>query len=213
MVRAKELLISLGILLLCFGAGFLVGHKTHRNGQIPRETIRIDTLTIRDTVVDYKSKEVAIPAGYKLLAVAEVESLNRAVAAFKDSLRRKPAVVMVHDTTYIAVPYQDYTFTDGKTYAFAVNGYDVTFLRHESYQETKVVQVTQPYSPKWQFSPVFSAVAAKDVLGVGAGLKLDLWQNKWQFSPSVGYGLIYAGGGISHGFYGNFSLSYNLIRK
>lgn len=213
MVRVKDILIFVAVLLLFFGAGFAAGRKSHRNAPILNDKPKVDTLYQRDTIVAETVKETQIPRGYELVASEVLHTYKNLVDLYRDSLSRVPVLVEVHDTAYIAVPLSDYTFTDNKTYTAVVNGYNCKMLRHEAYNETMIVQRPQLYNPKWQLSPVVGAVAGKDVLGVGAGLKLDVWQNRWQFSPSAGYGFVYANGSASHGFYGSFSLSYNLIRK
>lgn len=212
-MKVRDFAILAAVLLLFFGAGFAVGWKSHRNGQISQDKPKVDTLYQRDTIVAETVKETQIPRGYELVASDVLRTYQNLVDLYRDSLSRVPVLVEVHDTSYIAVPLSDYTFTDNATYKAVVNGYNCKLLHHESYQETKIVQQPQLYNPKWQFSPVVGAVAGRDVLGVGVGLKLDAWQNRWQFSPSAGYGFIYANGSASHGFYGSFSLSYNLIRK
>lgn len=210
MVNIKHILIALGILLLIFGAGFLTGRKTARNGPVtPQE----DTVTIRDTIIDYKPQQAAIPNGYELVPSGTLHIYEEVLAAYKDSLARKPMLVEYHDTTFIAVPIDQTTFTDNKTYKCLVEGYASKMLWHESYQETKIVKVPQLYNPKWQFSPAVSAFVGKDILAVGAGLKLDVWQGKWQFSPGLSYCWGYSNGQQWYGPVATFTLSYNLIRK
>lgn len=210
MVNIKHIIIALGILLLLFGAGFLAGRKTAKSGPI---TPQVDTVPIRDTLIDYKPQQAAIPNGYELVPSGTLHIYEEVLAAYKDSLARKPMLVEYHDTTFIAVPIDQTTFTDNKTYKCVVEGYASKMLWHESYQETKIVKVPQLYNPKWQFSPAVSAFVGKDILAVGAGLKLDVWQGKWQFSPSLSYCWGYSNGQQWHGPVATFSMSYNLIRK
>ena len=209
-MKLRDILIALGILLLLFGAGFLTGRKTAKSGPV---TPQVDTVTIRDTIIDYKPQQAAIPHGYELVPSGTLHIYEEVLAAYKDSLARKPMLVEYHDTTFIAVPIDQTTFTDNKTYKCVVEGYASKMLWHESYQETKIVKVPQLYNPKWQFSPAVSAFVGKDILAVGAGLKLDVWQGKWQFSPSLSYCWGYSNGQQWHGPVATFSMSYNLIRK
>lgn len=206
----KYIGISLGILLLLFGAGFLTGRKTAKSGPV---TPQVDTVTIRDTIVDYKPQQAAIPNGYELVPSGTLHIYEEVLAAYKDSLERKPMLVEYHDTTYIAVPIDKTTFTDHQTYECIVEGYATKMLWHKSFQETKYVQVPTLQQPKWQFSPVVSGFVGKDLLAVGGGLKLDIWSKRWQFTPSINYCWGYNGGQQWHGVVGSFSLSYNLIRK
>lgn len=209
-MKLRDILIALGILFLLFGAGFLTGRKTAKSGPV---TPQVDTVTIRDTIIDYKPQQAAIPNGYELVPSGTLHIYEEVLAAYKDSLARKPMLVEYHDTTFIAVPIDQTTFTDNKTYKCVVEGYASKMLWHESYQETKIVKVPQLYNPKWQFSPAVSAFVGKDILAVGAGLKLDVWQGKWQFSPSLSYCWGYSNGQQWHGPVATFSMSYNLIRK
>ena len=103
--RVRFILLIVGILLL-FGAGFLIGRKTaHPEAPVPQ----VDTITIRDTIVDYKPQEAAIPAGFKLISISQIEDYEKTIAEFQDSLNAKPTLVAIRDTTFIAVPMTDKT--------------------------------------------------------------------------------------------------------
>ena len=220
MVNLKHILIALGILLLLFGAGFLTGRKTARNGQISPDKPEPDTTTVTSTIVDDSPKEeAAIPKGWELVPTARIREYEEVIAAYKDSLARKPLIVTgvpgvtAPNSQFIAVPISQSTFTDHQTYECIVEGYATKMLWHKSFQETKYVQVPTLQQPKWQFSPVVSGFVGKDLLAVGGGLKLDIWSKRWQFTPSINYCWGYNGGQQWHGVVGSFSLSYNLIRK
>ena len=137
-----------------FFTGFGIGRKTAR---IEPPTPQVDTITICDTIVDYKPKEAAIPAGFELVPVGtsdKIALLEDVILEQESQLLAKPTIVEVHDTTYIAVPMSKTTFTDDKTYKCEVLGYGTKMLWHESYQETYYIKVPELYSPKWAFSPV-----------------------------------------------------------
>lgn len=207
-----QLLIALGILLLLFGAGFYFGHRNaEKNAPVPR----VDTLTVHDTIIDYKPIAAPVPAGYELVPASIISGYDDMIAAYKDSLQRKPTLVTLHDTTYIAVPMTRTTFTDNKTYKCEVQGYDTKMLWHESYQQTKYITKTTevPTLPKLAISPDFSAFATRAVFGMGAGVKLDVWAGKWHLSPSVGYALIKDSQSWSHGPAVAFSVNYNIVLK
>lgn len=207
-----QLLIALGILLLLFGAGFYCGHRNaEKNAPVPR----VDTLTVHDTIIDYKPIAAPVPAGYELVPASTISGYDDMIAAYKDSLQRKPTLVTLHDTTYIAVPMTRTTFTDNKTYKCEVQGYDTKMLWHESYQQTKYITKTTevPTLPKLAISPDFSAFATRSVFGMGAGVKLDVWAGKWRLSPSVGYALVKDSQSWSHGPAVAFSVNYNIVLK
>lgn len=207
-----QLLIAIGLLLLLFFAGFYFGHRNaEKNAPVPQ----VDTVTVHDTITDYKPIATPIPAGFELVPASLISGYDNIIAAYKDSLQRKPALVTLHDTTYIAVPMTRTTFTDNKTYKCEVQGYDTKMLWHESYQETKYITKTTevPTLPKLVISPDFSAIVSKDIFFLGAGVKLDVWAGNWRFSPGVDYGLIWNGGQWSHGPAVTFSANYNFVLK
>lgn len=208
--RVRFILLIVGILLL-FGAGFLVGRKTaHPEAPVPQ----VDTITIRDTIVDYKPQETSIPAGFKLIPVSQIEDYEKTIAEFQDSLNAKPTLVTIHDTTFIVVPLTDKTFTDGKTYECVVRGYDTKMLWHKSFQETKYITDTYPVPPKFALSPfVGGRLYLPGTFYLGAGIRTDFWSGRWQFSPSVGYGMTFADKSFQHGFSAEFTASYNLILR
>ena len=207
----KEFLLFLGILLLLFGAGFLSGRRNAlRNIPEPQK----DTVTIRDTITDYKPQETSIPDGFKLIPVSQIEDYEKALAEFRDSLSAKPKIVTYHDTSYIAVPISKYHFTDKKTYECEATGYDVKMLWHKSFQETKYITDTYPIPPKFALSPfVGGRLYLPGTFYLGAGIRADFWSGRWQFSPSVGYGMTFADKSFQHGFSAEFTASYNLILR
>lgn len=211
--KLRDLLLFLGILLLIFGAGFLVGRRSRGNARnLPASAIP-DTVTILDAIVDYRPKETAIPAGFELVSADTLRVHDAELSAYKDSMRRKPMLVEVHDTTYIAVPMSRTTFTDGKTYKCEVMGYNTKMLWHESYQETRIINTPVVVSPAFAISPVLSAFGIGKVFGIGAGVEVYLRQGNWAFRPSVGYGLNNDGQNWGHGMYLRFDATYNLYRK
>ena len=206
MVKAKDLLILLGIQILIFGAGFLVGHKSHRNSQNSEVKPKPDTLIIRDTIVSEKATKTQIPTGFELVAAKTLDSL-------RNNVTEVPVIVTERDTMYIAVPMSRYTFSDNKTYKVELSGYNVQMLRHESFQETKIVTQYVATPPKWAISGDLRAFCVKDEISLGIGVKASLWQNKWQFSPFVGYAVYHSSGGYGHAPYFGFSIDYNFLMK
>jgi hypothetical protein len=207
-----QLLLAIGLLLLLFVAGFYFGHRNaEKNAPVPQ----VDTVTVHDTITDYKPIATPIPAGFELVPASLISGYDNIIAAYKDSLQRKPVLVTLHDTTYIAVPMTRTTFTDNKTYKCEVQGYDTKMLWHESYQETKYITKTMevPTLPKLVISPDFSAFAAGKVFGMGAGVKVDAWAGKWRFSPSIGYALVKDSQAWAHGPAIAFSVNYNFVLK
>lgn len=151
----RRSIISAGILLLVFGGGFLLGHKSRRNAPNPDVRVQVDTLIVRDTIRAVEVKESRIPKGYELAPVGttrRLTSYEELTKLYADSLRRGPELVVVRDTAYIAVPMSEYRFTDDTTFACAVRGYDVRMLWHESYvTQRTVLKTVYKERSKWGF--------------------------------------------------------------
>jgi hypothetical protein len=214
MKKLYNILALLVVLALIFATGFFFGHRNaEKNAPVPQ----VDTLTIRDTIIDYKPTAATTPAGYELVPTGTLDVYEYFLNAYKDSLERerKPTLVTVHDTTYIAVPLSRSLFTDHKTYECEVEGYGTKMLWHKSFQETNYITNTLevPTLPKLAISPDLSAFASKNVLGVSAGVRLDVWSGKWRFSPMVGYALIKDSQAWSYGPALSFSANYTFILK
>lgn len=217
MVNLKHILIGIGILLLIFGAGFGVGWKTHRNASISPDGPQVDTTHHVDTVWAEKPKEATIPKGYELVPTSTLRAYDEVLAAYKDSLAKKPILVTEHDTTYIAVPITEHHFTDNKTYECAVQGYGVDMLWHKSFQTTTTItQWKTEYKPyKWTLSPNIAMHAGQDFLSASAGISADIGisQNgRWRLEPEAGYGILYVNGEMRHGFYGAAKIKFNIIQ-
>lgn len=216
MVKGKNVLIWLGLLLLIFGAGVLVGRCGHRNGPDSQLQHKPDTLFICDTIVDYRPKEAAIPAGYELVPLGtsdKIALLEDVILEQESQLLAKPTLVEVHDTTYIAVPMSRTTFTDNATYKCLVEGYNTKMLWHESYQEKQIITKPVAAPPVFAISGGFSAFGIGKVFGLGAGVEVSLRQGNWVFRPGIGYGLNNDGQNWGRGPYLRFDATYNFYSK
>ena len=208
-----QLLLAIGLLLLLFFAGFYFGH---RNAEKNAPEPQVDTVTIRDTITDYEPIAATTPAGWELVPSGIIKAYELAIDAYKDSLERKPTIVAGKDSsTYIAIPISQNYFTDHQTYECVVTGYETKMLWHKSFRETNYITNTLkvPTLPKLAISPDLSAFASKNVLGVSAGVRLDVWSGKWRFSPMVGYALIKDSQAWSYGPALSFSANYTFILK
>jgi len=222
MKKPYNILALLVVLALIFATGFFFGRRNaEKNAPVPQ----VDTVTVRDTSWDYNPKKTVLPAGFELVPLdtlnlldsylAKVKEYSSTITDLKDSLERKPRVVYVNGAGYISVPISKYNLTDHKTYECEVTGYNVKMLWHRSFKETKYITntVTVPTLPKLAISPDLSAFASKNVLGVSAGVRLDVWSGKWRFSPMVGYALIKDSQAWSYGPALSFSANYTFILK
>ena len=180
-----------------------------------------DTTTVLDTTTTPGSKPVLeIPAGFELVPVGTFSQMlqhSMTIAQLRDSLGQKPKVVVERDSVYIYVPLQEYTFTDHKTYEYAVRGYDVTELWHKSFQETTIItqHVPEYRDSAWTLYPKVSVFGGPAFLGAQAGIGADIaisQNRRWRFVPEFGYGLVQSNGNLSHGWYAGGSIKFNIIQ-
>ena len=223
----KKTLIQLIVLLavsLLMGYGMV---RIDRHLRAPSDTPpQADTTTVLDTLTAPGSDPVsAIPDGFELVPAGTIEKIGcyeDMVAQLSHDLYEKehpePVLVEIHDTTYIVVPLQEYTFTDHKTYEYAVSGYNVTELWHKSFQETTTITQHVPeFRPyRWTLYPTAGLFAGSgNFVGVKAGIGADIAisaNGRWRFVPEGGYAFIYTNGVASHGFYGGVGFKFNLIQ-
>lgn len=123
------------------------------------------------------------------------------------------------DTTFIEIPVPIETklFRDEKdsTYEAQVSGYRASLDWIKVNQKTAYITVPVPeYKyPTFALSPTVDALILPDSYAAGAGLELDFWINRWQFTGGGGYALEISPGQRAFGWYGKGSIKYNLIRK
>lgn len=221
-----QLIVLLAVsLLLGYGMVKIDRHLRAPSGTPPQR----DTVTVHDTVTVMGSDPVsAVPDGFELVPVGTAtkvalyeDMVAQLSSALYDLEHPKPELVEIHDTTYIVVPMQEYTFTDHKTYEYAVRGYGVTELWHRSFQETNYITNTvtkTEYRPfAFTLYPKVGMVGGISFFSAQAGLGMDIaisQNRRWQFSPEAGYGLLYSGPErpLSHGWYGGASIKFNLIQ-
>ena len=219
----KKTIIQLAVcLLVSLLLGFVM-IRIDRRLRAPSDTPpQVDTVTVHDTVTVSGNEPVSvIPDGFELVPVGKIQLYEDMVTQLSRDLYEKehpqPVLVQIHDTTFVAVPMQEYRFTDKKTYEYAVRGYGVTELWHKSFQETTIITQTvpefHPYS--WTLGPALGAYGGKDFAALTAGIALDIGFGKnrrWVFSPEAGYGLLYANNALTSGFYGSARIKFNLIQ-
>lgn len=222
----KKTLIQIAV---CLAVSVLLGLgmvRIDRHLRAPSDTHpQRDTVTVHDTVtVTGSDPEAVIPDGYDLVPVGRIALYEDMVAQLSRDLYEKehpePVLVQVHDTTFVAIPMQDYTFTDRKTYEYAVRGYGVTELWHKSFQETQYITNTQTVTeyrpPAFSLYPKVGMSGGTSFLSAQAGIGMDIaisQNRRWVFSPEAGYGLLYTGNHqLSHGWYGGANIKFNLIQ-
>ena len=222
----KKTLIQLAVLLavsLLLGYGMVRIDRALRgpSGTPPQ----VDTVTVHDTVTVAGSDPASVvPDGFELVPAGTLakigcyeDMVSQLSADLYEAEHPKPQLVQVHDTTYIVVPMQEYTFTDNKTYEYAVRGYDVTELWHKSFQETTTITQTQTQYRDfaWTLYPKVGFMGGTGFIAATAGVGLDFAiseDRRWRFIPEAGYNLLYVDSQLSHGWYGGASIKFNLIQ-
>ncbi len=213
MKKLCNIFALLAVLALIFATGFFCGH---RNAEKNAPEPQVDTVTICDTITDYKPIPATTPAGWELIPSGIIKAYELALDAYKDSLERRPAIVADKDSsTYIAIPISQNYFTDHQTYECVVTGYETKMLWHKSFRETNYITntVEVPTLPELAISPDLGAFATQKVFGLSAGVRLDIWSGKWRFSPKVGYALIRDSQAWTHGPELAFSVNYTFVLK
>lgn len=210
-IGAALLIVSLALVL----GGFFLGKKVGASGAVPPAP-QVDTVWVRDTIKTTEAAKTEIPKGFELVPAGTLQVYDAVLRAYKDSLVRKPMLVEVHDSTYIAVPMSDYKFTDHETYECAVNGYNVTMLWHKSFPKTAYITNEVPKPFRWTLYPeagmYYGAGVAAAKIGIGADIAIS--QNlRWRVTPEAGYAITFAGNALQHGFYGGIGFKFNIIQK
>lgn len=131
--RPKTTLLFVAALLLALGLGFLGG----RRSVTPSLLERVDTLVIRDTLVDYRPVVTEV-------RTARVDTVRLAVA-------QPPDTLVVHDTVEVEVPIV-FSRYRGDNYDIGVSGFRTELEYVKVYPQTKIV--TKGYSietRRWGF--------------------------------------------------------------
>lgn len=146
-------MLFITVLLLALGLGFLGGR---RSVTLPLME-RVDTLVIRDTVVDYRPVVTEIKT-------VRVDTVRLAVVQPSDT-------VVVHDTVEVEVPIV-FSRYRGDNYDIGVSGFRTELEFVKVYPETKVVTKGYSIEPKrWGFGvAVGPSVLVTPSGNVNAGL-------------------------------------------
>ena len=126
-------MLFVAALLLTAGLGFVSGRRS-----VTRPLLeRVDTVTVRDTVVDYRP------------VVTEVRTVR--VDTVRLAVAHPPDTVMIHDTVEVEVPIV-FSRYRGDNYDIGVSGFRTELEYVKVYPETKII--TKGYAMKtkrWGF--------------------------------------------------------------
>lgn len=131
--RPKTTAVFVAALLLALGLGFVGGRRS-----VTRPLLeRVDTLTIRDTLVDYRP------------VVTEVRTVR--VDTVRLAVAQPPDTVVVHDTVEVEVPIV-FSRYRGDNYDIGVSGFRTELEYVKVYPQTKIVTKGYSIEPKrWGF--------------------------------------------------------------
>lgn len=131
--RPETTAVFVALLILALGLGFLGGRRS-----VTRPLLeRVDTVTVRDTVVDY------MPVVTEVRTV-RVDTVRLAVAQPSDT-------VVIHDTLEVEVPIV-FSRYHGDNYDIGVSGFRMELEYVKVYPQTKIVTKGYFIEPKrWGF--------------------------------------------------------------
>lgn len=208
----KYATIFIVVCLAIVAAGFAckIAHKRgYRVGwDDALASIKPDTLWRTDTI--YKDRPVPVevkPSGQEMYPIGTVAQLKKVI----DSL-----VSVKPDTAFVQIPIPTETKLYGdSTYTAQVSGYKPTLDWIKVYPRT--AYITKPV-PEYKYpSLVVSPKAGIEILPqnlfVGAGVGVDYWTGRFQISVEAGYGLDIHDKVQTPGWYAEWKVGYNLIRK
>lgn len=131
--RPRTTAVFVALLILALGLGFLGGRRSVTLPLLER----VDTLVIRDTVVDYRP------------VVTEVRTVR--VDTVRLAVAHPPDTVVVHDTVEVEVPIITSRYK-GDNYDIGVSGFRVELEYVKVYPQTKIVTKGYSIEPKrWGF--------------------------------------------------------------
>lgn len=131
--RPKTTAVFAALLLLAVGLGFVGGRRS-----VTRPLLeRVDTVTVRDTVVDYRPVVTEV-------RTVRVDTVRLAVAQPSDT-------VVIHDTVEVEVPIV-FSRYHGDNYDIGVSGFRTELEYVKVYPQTKIVTKGYSIEPKrWGF--------------------------------------------------------------
>lgn len=132
-MRPKTTLVFIATVLIASGLGFLGGKRS-----APRTlTERVDTLTIRDTIIDYRPI-------VKEIRTVRKDTVRLAIAQPSDT-------ITVHDTVEVEVPVV-FSRYKGDNYDIGVSGFHTELEYVKIYPQTKIITKGYATEPKrWGF--------------------------------------------------------------
>lgn len=115
------------------------------------------------------------------------------------------------DTTIVPMHPEVKYYADNENYELQISGILPNLDWIKVNQKTAYITVPVPeYKyPTFALSPSLGGFVFPNDYGVGTGLELDFWLNRWEISGGGGYYV----SNKSKGIYGEVKLKYNLVRR
>lgn len=204
--------VAFWIVVGLFLVGGFASKISHKNGYKQGYSDALASIKPDTEYVDkpvYIDKPVPIevkPSGVEMYPIGTLAQMQHIL----DSLS-----AIQPDTTFIEIPVPIETklYRDEKdsTYEAQVSGYHASLDWIKVNQKVAYITVPVPeYKyPTFAISPTIGGFIFPNDYGVGAGLELDYWLNRWEIAGGGGYYV----SNNSRGPYGEIKLKYNLIRK
>lgn len=187
MGNIRKILIAAGCIILSWLVGYIIGRNHFPD---VTETVRTDSVVVRDTIRQYIPRETAVVTDKKVLV------------EIRDTIR-------IHDTLYVSVPFEKRFYREEDYYA-EVSGYNPRLDYIEVYPKTVTVSRTQTVVSKpspWHLSlgvgldyssmgsqclsPNVGAEIGYKRISVGAELGLDVGVQDMAAKPYWQFGIKY----------------------
>lgn len=163
-MNAKAFVVGAIVTAMGFVAGVLTNQAVSRHSLPVRQSeaiSRIDTVVVRDTVTEYYPSPVA---------VRTVDTMLVAI----------PDTVVIHDTTYVALPRESRRYL-GDDYEIWVSGFRPSLDSLRVFPETRIVNKnTFSVTPRKRWG-----------VGLQAGCGVSLDGSAVRLSPYIGVGVSY----------------------
>lgn len=179
--------------------GWQKGYEEGWNAPHPADTEWVE----REVYVDKPVPVEVIPAGVEMCPIGTVAEMR---ARIDSLLNLKPDTAFVE----IPVPIEAKLYKDS-LYEAQVSGWHPSLDWVKIKEKTAYISVPYPEYryPTFAVSPFAECLILPESYGIGAGLELDFWINRWEVSGGCGYYL----SGKSGGVFGEVKLKYNLLRR
>lgn len=160
-MRPKTTLVFIATVLIASGLGFLGGKRSASHAL----TERVDTLTIRDTIIDYRPI-------VKEIRTVRTDTVRLAIVQPSDTITIHDTII-IHDTVEVEVPILLSRYR-GDNYDIGVSGFRTELEYVKIYPQTKIITKGYATEPKrWGFGiavgpSVLIAPSGKVTGGIGA---------------------------------------------